>query len=283
MADTTLAMPGTRALFATLLCLSPMTMKAARGQEVRIGIAQVFALDGDREGNFRRIENAIAEAKQGGAEIVCLPESCVLGWENPAAHARAHPIPGEDSERLSALARKYRVYLCAGLDEKDGDRLYDSCILVDDQGAILMKHRKVNVLPELMTPPYAVGEGCGVVPTKFGAIGLLICADSFVDGLVREMAGRRPDLLLIPYGWAAPEAKWPGHGASLREIVQKVARTVQCPVVGTDLVGEITNGPWTGQVYGGQSLAVDRSGLVLATCRDRDREVAVVTIRTGAR
>jgi len=271
-----------RALSAALLCLIPMGMSPARGHDVRVGIAQIFALDGDREGNFVRIENAVAEAKREGAEIVCLPESCILGWENPAAHARAHPIPGPDSERLSALARKYGVYLCAGLDEKDGDRLYDSCILVDDHGAILLKHRKVNVLPELMTPPYSVGKGCGAVATKFGTVGVLICADTFVEELVKEMAGTKPDLLLVPYGWAAPEAEWPGHGKLLLELVRKTAGVVRCPVVGTDLAGEIANGPWTGHVYGGQSVAVDGSGRLLAALRDRDREVAVVAIKTGA-
>lgn len=260
-----------------------MLTTPTHGQErhVRVGIAQIFSIDGDRSGNFVRIEDAIVDAKAKGAEIVAFPESCILGWENPAAHERACPIPGADSGRLCDLARKYRVFLSVGLDEKEGDKLYDSCLLIDDQGKILLKHRKVNVLPELMTPPYSVGKGVSVVETRLGRIGVLICADTFVDGLLSEMQGKKPDILLIPYGWAAPEAKWPDHGESLRDIVQKAARTVHCPVVGTDLVGEITNGPWTGQVYGGQSVAVDKRGEVLLRCRDRDGEVAVISLRVG--
>jgi len=249
--------------------------------ELRVGVAQILALDGDRSGNFVRIENAVAEARAMGAQIVTLPESCILGWENPAAHERAHAIPGADSDRLCALARRHGVYLCAGLDEKDGDRLFGSCVLVDDRGELLLKHRKVNVLPELMTPPYSVGRGASVVETPLGRIGILICADSFVEDLLRETHAASPDIVLIPYGWAAPEEEWPAHGKKLRDTVIAVASRVGCPVVGTDLVGAITNGPWSGQVYGGQSIVAEASGRVVHVCRDRDRDVVVVAVKAG--
>ena len=92
------------------------------------------------------------------------------------------------------------------------------------------------------------------------------------------MKALNPDLLLIPYGWAAPEDDWPEHAKNLENIVAKVASSVGCPVVGTDLVGEITKGPWTGQVYGGQSVAVDQDGNVLARALDRDRDIKVFEI-----
>ena len=266
------------ALLAALL-MFPTNHAFSQNAPVRIAMAQIFCLDGDRPGNLARIERAIAEAKSQGAEIVTFPESSIFGWENPVAHGKASPIPGRDSDALRALARKYSVYLCVGLDEKDGDNLFDSCVLIDDAGNLLLKHRKVNVLPELMTPPYSEGDGAPmVVDTKFGRIGLLICADSFRAGLLEGMANAEPDLMLIPYGWAAQVDEWPGHGDSLTEVVQKVAKTVGCPVIGTDLVGAITNGPWAGRTYGGQSVAADRDGNVIAKGKDRDRDVVMVTV-----
>jgi len=58
--------------------------------------------------------------------------------------------------------------IAIGLDEKDGDRLYDSAILVDNTGRLLWKHRKLTVLPELMDPPHAEGtiEGIGGADTS---------------------------------------------------------------------------------------------------------------------
>ena len=49
-------------------------------------------------------------------------------------------------------------------------------------------------------------------------------------------------------------------------------------MVGTDLVGLITNGPWTGFTYGGQSVVVDGEGEVFAILRDRDVEVRVLDV-----
>ena len=112
-----------------------------RTGSVKVAMCQIFCLDGDRSGNFVRIENAIAAAKDAGADIICFPETVILGWVNPEAHQRAYPIPGEDSGRLCRLAEKYRRYLCVGLAEKDGEKLYDSVILIDDKGRIVLKHR----------------------------------------------------------------------------------------------------------------------------------------------
>ena len=249
--------------------------------KIKVAMCQIFVLDGDRAGNFVRIEDAIRQAKDAGAKIVCLPETVILGWVNPDAHKRAYPIPGKDSERLCKLAKKYEVYLCAGLEEKDGRNLYDSAILTNDKGQILAKHRKINVMPELMTPPYAAGNEVSAVQTRFGKIGILICADTHKDKILERMAGLKPDLLLVPYGYAAPENNWPGHGKQLQKVVVKTARKIGAPVVGTNLVGQITNGPWRGRVYGGQSIAADKNGKIIAVCNDRDRDIRIITVNTG--
>src|SRR5512143_908035 len=159
------------------------------GRGVPTAICQIVCLDGDREGNFARIEHAMAEAAEAEARLACFPESSLLGWVNAAAHHRACPIPGPDSDRLCRLAKQYGLYVCIGLDEKDGDRLFGSAILIDPGGQILLKHRKINVLPELMTPPYSRGheEDITAVTTPLGKIGVVICADTFVPMILERV------------------------------------------------------------------------------------------------
>lgn len=259
-------------------CGSPPRAEDEDRMEIRIAMCQIFCLDGDRSGNFSRIEHAVEEAKALGADIICFPETAILGWVNPDAHERAHPIPGKDSDRLSALAKEHGTFLCAGLAEKEGEALFDSALLIDEEGRILLKHRKMNILTELMTPPYTPGEDVGVAETRYGRIGILVCADSFKEVLLERMAGLKPDLVLIPYGWAAPEDDWPDHGESLHRVVKNAASKIGAPVVGTDLVGAITHGPWRGFVYGGQSAAADKDGRILAVAKDRDRDIRVLTV-----
>ena len=247
----------------------------------KAAICQIFCLDGDRRGNFVRIENAIGEAKDAGADIACFPETALLGWVNPDAHKRAHPIPGEDSDRLCRLAEDYNLYLCIGLAEKQDGNLYDSVVLIDNKGNILLKHRKINLLTELMSPPYTPGERIDAVETKFGKIGLLICADTHDNTILKRMAALKPDLLLVPYGYAAVEDDWPGHGKKLEKVVTNTARKTKAFVIGTNLVGEITKGPWKGRIYGGQSVAVDGTGRVVTIAKDRDRDIIIVNINIG--
>jgi predicted amidohydrolase len=243
-----------------------------------VAIAQIYCQDGDYVGNLQRIELAIQSAKTQGAALVLFPESVLYGWLNPEAHEKASPIPGPDSDLLCQMAKKYQIYLCIGLDEKDGDQLFGSAILVDDQGVLLAKHRKINVLPELMSPPYTPGNSVTCVQTRFGKIGLLVCADSFQEENLVAMQQMQPDLLLIPYGWAAPEAAWPAHGLTLQKVVQHAAQVVDCPAVGADLVGILTNGPWQGQIYGGQSVACDKKGAIIALGKDREPDLLVFSV-----
>lgn len=250
-------------------------------QTVKIAVCQVVLLDGDRSGNLARIENAIAEARDMHADVVCLPEMALLGWVNPDAHEKACPIPGKDSDRLCELAKKYGVFLCIGFAEKDGDGLYDSALLIDSRGGIALKHRKINLLSELMHPPYTAGDSIDVADTEFGRIGLLICADTHEDEILSQMATLKPDLLLVPYGYAADAEVWPEHGKKLEIVVCRAARKTGASCVGTNLVGQISHGPWKGRTYGGHSVVAERNGEVVVTGKDRDRDVIIVEVVVG--
>lgn len=245
---------------------------------VRVAMCQTVCLDGDRIGNLARAEQAVEEAAKAGAQIACLPETSILGWVNPDAHNRAHPIPGPDSEKLCAMARKYGVFISIGLAEKDGEHLYDTLLLIDRDGQILAKHRKMNILTELMTPPYTPGQRISSVDTPFGKIGLLICADTHNAHILTSMTELTPKLVVVPYGYAATEDMWPGHGKALENVVTNAAKTIGAPVIGTNVVGEITHGPWFGMTYGGHSVTADKTGRIVATARDFNSDVKVVTL-----
>jgi predicted amidohydrolase len=269
-------------LFVAIVVVGTIIHVMSRRKDRGPGIAvcQIAILDGDRSGNFVRIENAIAEAKSKGAELICFPEASMLGWLNPDAHTRACTIPGPDSEQLCQLAEKYGVHLCIGVEEFEVGRLYNSALLIDNRGQILLKYRQVNVPPRLMSPPYSQGSESDIatVNTKFGKIGLLICADTHSENILDKMAALKPNLLLVPYGYAEDEQKWPAHGEEFHKVVAETAKRTGAAVIGTNPVGRISRGPWAGRVYGGQSLAVDKIGNIIDTAKDRDRDVKIVPI-----
>ena len=76
-----------------------------------------------------------------------LPEAMDLGWTHPSSKTLAGRIPGGRSyEALARVARENRIFVCAGLIEKAGDRVYNAAVIIDRTGRLLLKHRKLNEL-----------------------------------------------------------------------------------------------------------------------------------------
>jgi predicted amidohydrolase len=245
---------------------------------MRIAIGQIKCVESDREGNLAGIENAVIEASSYNADLIAFPESIILGWINPEAFELAHPIPGRDSDFICCLAKEHSIHICLGLDEKEGDQLFGSALLIDDNGKIILKYRKINVLPHLMNSPYSIGNSISAVDTKFGKIGVLICADSFQDHLLTELSKHNPDLVLIPYGWAAEESQWPDHGNELVKVVQHATQILKCPVVGPNSIGTIGHGAWKGRTYNGQSVAADENGNILAKGKEDEPDLIFIEV-----
>jgi predicted amidohydrolase len=274
--------PSVWGIFLVVILLVTVAVNIrARLRAVKVAICQIFLLDGDRRGNFVRIEKAIAEAKSRHADIVCFPETVVLGWLNTDAYVAALPIPGPDSDRLCQLAKKYSTYLCAGIEEKENGQLFNSAILIDEQGRILLKHRQINIPPGLMNPPYTPGEDIHIADTKFGKIGVLVDADSRREDILDRLKALKATLILVPYGYAEQGQNWPKHGQELQNAAKNAAIRAGAVVVGTNAVGQITKGPWAGRVFGGQSVAFDKTGRIIAVAKDRDRDVTITPIRIG--
>jgi predicted amidohydrolase len=243
-----------------------------------IALAKILVIDSDWDGNFTRVELALARLQGQEIDLVVFPESAILGWVNPDAHQMATPIPGSDVARLAELAVRYRRNIVIGLDEKAENQLFDAAVFIDRSGKILWRHRKILTLEYLIDPPYAAGDRAdiGVFDTEFGRVGILICADTFDEGSVHRMRDLAPELLAVPYGWAAEPNEWPNHAESLHALVKKLGREMKCPVVGVNSVGAISKGPWRGKTYGGASIAVDSAGREVGVLADRDVDIRVI-------
>lgn len=259
-------------LFLSASCAAPdsPSVPVSEPGHVRVAAVQI-AVEGDLDGALEAMDGALAEAAARGADIALLPETSIYGWVNPEAHRLADPIPGPTTDRLAELARRHDLMIAVGLAESEAGNLYNSAVLIDSDGTLLLKHRKANILTRLMTPPYTPGpdETASVIDTRLGRIGMLICADIFKNESVKDLAAAEPDLVLVPFSWSAPADQWPEHGAGLHTWISITARRVQAPVVGVDGTGTILHGPWKDQIIGGQSAASDKDGTILGTLADR--------------
>lgn len=218
-----------------------------------------------KQENLKHAEDLIRSAADAGAEVIVLPEAMTLGWTDPSTNAQADEIPGGEScARLQAAARQNRIYLCSGLIERAGSKFYNSALLIDPQGQILLHHRKVNEL-EIGHHLYALGDRLQVAHTPLGVIGLMICADGFARGQVvsRALGYMGAGIILSPCAWAVPadhdNAATP-YGKLWIDNYGPVARDFRLWIAGVSNVGWIPEGPWKGRKCIGCSLVTGPTG-----------------------
>jgi predicted amidohydrolase len=174
--------------------------------KIKIALLQMHVEGGNSSRNLLHAENLLAEAATHGAEVALLPEAMDLGWTHPACMTDADSIPeGKTCRRLRKMARDHGMYICSGLVEKTDNRIYDSAVMIDREGNILLMHRKLNEL-QIGHAYYEQGDRLVVCHTELGTIGLMICADGFAQDRVlsRALGYMGADIILSPCAWAVP-------------------------------------------------------------------------------
>src|SRR5690242_15968877 len=170
---------------------------------MRVGMGQILVEGGAAALNLDRAVAMIRKAAEAGCQAVVLPECLDLGWTWPEARRLAAPIPGERSAQLAAAARRFGIWVVAGLTERDADRVYNCAVLLSSDGELMAKHRKINELA-IAHDLYDTGDRLTAVDSPLGMLGITICADNFPDSLVfaHALARMGVQTLLSPCAWA---------------------------------------------------------------------------------
>jgi len=234
-------------------------------EQFKLALIQMRVEGGMKQRNLLHAEELIAEAAAHGADFALLPEAMPLGWTHPSSMSQAAPIPdGESCQRLCAAARKHGIFLCAGLVEQAENAVYNSAVIIDRNGQVLLTHRKLNELTIAHTC-YAQGDRLNVCHTEFGTLGLMICADGFAKDqvLTRSLCYMGAHVILSPSAWAVPadhDNQQDPYGQLWRDVYIPVAREYSVWIIGVSNVGWIWAGAWQGRKCIGCSLVIDPQG-----------------------
>jgi nitrilase len=141
-----------------------------------------------------RVLAAIDEAAGKGAEIAVFPETFVpwypyfsfvlppalSGGEHLKLYEHAVVVPGPVTEAVSAAARRHRMVIALGVNERDHGTLYNAQIIFDADGTLLLKRRKITpTYHERMIWGQGDGSGLRVVETAVGRVGALACWEHY--------------------------------------------------------------------------------------------------------
>ena len=175
----------------------------ADGAREAITVAAVQLRNRPDEPEDRRdaIETLVARAADAGAEFVALPELSHSGYvPNGTVWDLAEPMDGPSVRHVSSLARSHRVHLGAGLVLREGDDVVNAYVLADDTGEIVGMVRKRFA----ETYCFLTVDGSVAIDTRWGRIGLAICADNHRADTLQRVRAAGVRLHLMPHGWPMP-------------------------------------------------------------------------------
>ena len=146
------------------------------------------------DGTIDRMVQAITEAADNGVQMAVFPETFVPYYpyfsfvESPFASGKAHQklyqeavvVPGPLAQRLSRAAANHRMVLVAGVNELDGGSLYNTQLIYDADGTLLLKRRKITpTFHERMVWGQGDGSGLRAVDSAVGRVGALACWEHY--------------------------------------------------------------------------------------------------------
>lgn len=182
---------------------------------ISLGLAQITGQPGELAKNLAHSLSAAEEAFGQGADIVVLPELIASGYLSDDAEARAaaEPLDGASVTAWSELAAKHGGYIVGGFCESDGDRLFNTTVLVGADG-VELHYRKLHLF-DLEKLAFTPGDlGLPVIDLPFGRVGVCVCYDLRFVEVVRALALQGADLICVPTAWIAgfDRQKWDDKG-----------------------------------------------------------------------
>jgi predicted amidohydrolase len=172
---------------------------APKDRIVRIGSVGLRPKNtGSKEGSVQAFLKALDQAAAGKPDIVCLGEGITVVGNGQSYVSLAEQVPGPTTDKLGDKARQHNMYIVAGLYERQGPAVYNTAVLIDRQGKVAGKYRKVYLPREEIEAGLTPGMAYPVFETDFGRIGMMICWDlQYVDP-ARALAAQGAEMILMP-------------------------------------------------------------------------------------
>ena len=161
---------------------------------IKVAAAQIRPVLFSLEGSVQRVLLAMAEAAVQGVELIVFPETflpyypyfsfvepaVLMGRSHLELYEQAVTVPGPAIDLIATAARQHGLHVLLGINERDGGSLYNTQLLIDSGGEIILKRRKITpTYHERMVWGQGDGSGLKVVDTSLGKIGSLACWEHY--------------------------------------------------------------------------------------------------------
>ena len=234
-------------------------------KEFKVAIAQMNIKTGDKLANLKKASEMASSAAKQGADFLCLPEYFSTGNIFNQCSRFAEPTPGYTIDKLGVIAKENGIHLVASFLENAEGKFFNTAVFIDYNGKLLTKYNKIHLFMDektCITP----GRHYGVVDTKFGKVGLMICYDAIFPEVARRLAQQDVNIIFMPANWPSPFLPQWKLATSARALDNQIW------LVATNRIG--ADNKFT---YFGQSRVVNPYGDAVIEC-DKNEEVCVATV-----
>ncbi|MGH6648318.1 Nit6803 family nitrilase [Aquabacterium sp.] len=146
------------------------------------------------DGTLNKVCEAIDQAAAKGVQIVVFPETFVpyypyfsfvrppvaSGADHVRLYERAVVVPGPVTQAVAGRAKAHGVVVVLGVNERDHGSLYNTQLIFDANGELVLKRRKLTpTFHERMIWGQGDAAGLKVVDTAVGRLGALACWEHY--------------------------------------------------------------------------------------------------------
>ncbi|NHN91165.1 carbon-nitrogen hydrolase family protein [Acetobacter sicerae] len=170
---------------------------------MRVAGLQTAGTPGDVDANLRELDRAAGEARTRGADLLVTPELFVTGYdigERLFELASTDPLPA-----IKEIASRHGLAILVGFAESAVEGLYNSAVMVTQDGHEMLRYRKQHLFGELDRHFFLPGNANPEVVSFMGIrIATMICYDVEFPEYVRVTALAGCELLLVPTAQMEP-------------------------------------------------------------------------------
>lgn len=210
--------------------------------------------------NFNKAKILIKEAKNKGAEFVCLPELFSTGVTFNSLKF-AEKSNGETCKFLSEQASSNRIHLLGTFIERNKNLPTNSLAIFNPQGKMIGKYSKAHLFT-FGGEKKRYSEGDDLIVTKINdfKVAPFICYDLRFPEIFRIAVSKGANVFVVPANWPNPRKE---HWITLLK-----ARAIENEsfVIGINRVGNAPN-----LTFFGASIAISPKGEVIAQADDKER------------
>ena len=212
------------------------------------------------------IEEAVENSKN--LDIIVFPEYCYYAPDTIKESSQAEDIPGEFTEAIGELARKYKLNIIPGsfVEKAEGSKVYNTCVFINREGKVIGKYQKIHLFDAIgfkESDYVEAGKEMCVIDTDIGRVGIMVCYDLRFPEVARSMVLKGANILFVPAAFPSGNPL-PPRTDHWDLLVQSTALLNITYVVAANQYGHAGN-----ENHFGRSSIVDPWGTVVSSASNR--------------